>query len=470
MTYFFDDFSRFGNRTALIDDRGQEVTYECLDRWADAFKEKVEARQMAVCLCENSVGSPMGYAGFLRSRTVPLLLDRKIEEGLLTNLLSLYRPIYLYYPADMAGRFEDYEPFFEDYGYVLARALRPEPIELYPELGLLLTTSGSTGSPKLVRQSYRNIQANTESIIEYLKIDESERPITTLPMNYTYGLSIVQSHLAAGATILMTSHSMQMKAFWDFFKNNEATSFGGVPFTYEMLRKVRFFRMKLPSLRYMTQAGGKLSPELHREFAEWAQSQGKKFIVMYGQTEATARMGYLPAEYSIEKFGSMGFAIPGGRFELIGADDQVITRPDTTGELVYYGDNVTLGYAQKREDLALGDERGGCLHTGDVAKFDQDGFYYIVGRLKRFLKIFGNRVNLDEADRLIRSHFENVDCASTGVDDKMITYITDETRIDDVRRFLAATTHLSETAFEVRYIDEIPKNEAGKVQYTKLEK
>ena len=192
MTYFFDDFSRFGNRTALIDDRGQEVTYECLDRWADAFKEKVEARQMAVCLCENSVGSPMGYAGFLRSRTVPLLLDRKIEEGLLTNLLSLYRPMYLYYPADMAGRFEDYEPFFEDYGYVLARALKPEPIELYPELGLLLTTSGSTGSPKLVRQSYRNIQANTESIIEYLKIDESERPITTLPMNYTYGLSIVQ--------------------------------------------------------------------------------------------------------------------------------------------------------------------------------------------------------------------------------------------------------------------------------------
>ncbi len=468
MQYFFDDFSRFGQSTALIDDQGQEVTYAQLDAWVNQFKTKVEARQMAICLCQNTVGSPMGYMGFLRSRVVPLLLDRKIEEELLDNLLSVYKPAYLYYPADMAGRFEDFETVSEEYGYILGRAKNLVPITLDPELGLLLTTSGSTGSPKLVRQSYKNIQSNTESIIQYLEIDQSERAITTLPMNYTYGLSIVQTHLAAGAVLLMTSQSMGMKPFWDFFKNQQATSFGGVPFTYELLKRVRFFRMKLPSLRYMTQAGGKLSPELHKEFAEWAEAQGKKFIVMYGQTEATARMGYLPARYSIEKYGSMGFAIPGGRFEVIDANGELITEPEKAGELVYYGDNVTMGYAQQREDLALGDERGGCLHTGDVAKFDKDGFYYIVGRLKRFLKIFGNRVNLDEADRLVKTRFENVDCASTGKDDKMITYITEEGMIDEVRRFLAATTHLSETAFEVRYIPEIPKSEAGKVLYKDL--
>ena len=466
---FFDDFSKYSHKLALIDDRGSEVTYEQLDALANSLTEKTKPRQLAFCLCENSVGSPIGYIGFMRNRVVPLLLDRKIDEELLDNLLSIYCPTYLYYPADMADRFSSYKTISQAYDYILGESNNQSPVDLCPDLGLLLTTSGSTGSPKLVRQSYRNIQSNTESIIQYLKIKQTDRPITTLPMNYTYGLSIVNSHLAAGATLLMTSQSMGMKHFWDFFKKNEATTFGGVPFTYEQLKRIRFFKMDLPSLRYMTQAGGKLSPDLHKEFAEWAHDQGKEFVVMYGQTEATARMGYLPDQYSLSKLGSMGIPIPGGRFEIIDMDESVITEPDKAGELVYYGDNVTLGYAEKKEDLALGDERSGCLHTGDIAKFDDDGFYYIVGRLKRFLKIFGNRVNLDETDQLIKSHFKNIDCASTGSDNKMITYITDPEMTDEVRRFLANTTHISETAFEVCYISEIPKNESGKVLYKALE-
>jgi acyl-coenzyme A synthetase/AMP-(fatty) acid ligase len=218
----------------------------------------------------------------------------------------------------------------------------------------------------------------------------------------------------------------------------------------------------------MTQAGGKLSPELHREFAEWAQEKGKKFIVMYGQTEATARMGYLPSEMSLEKYGSMGKAIPGGRFILIDANNNIITQPEQVGELVYEGDNVTLGYAECREDLAKGDERGGRLVTGDMAKMDEDGYYYIVGRKKRFLKIFGNRVNLDEIDQLIKRHFEGIDCASTGVDDKMKTFITDEELVVEVQQYLSDTTHLSQSAFDVVYISEIPKNEAGKTLYKEL--
>ncbi|MCC8066313.1 MAG: AMP-binding protein, partial [Clostridiales bacterium] len=211
-----------------------------------------------------------------------------------------------------------------------------------------------------------------------------------------------------------------------------------------------------------------LSPELHREFAEWCIAHDKKFIVMYGQTEATARMGYLPAEHSLEKYGSMGKEIPGGSFVLIDVDGSEIQEADKVGELVYRGDNVTLGYAQCREDLAKGDERGGVLVTGDMAKRDADGYYYIVGRKKRFLKIFGNRVNLDEIDRLVKTAFDGIDCASTGVDDRMKTFITDETQIDRVRQYLSATTHLSESAFDVRYLAEIPKNEAGKTLYKML--
>jgi acyl-coenzyme A synthetase/AMP-(fatty) acid ligase len=218
----------------------------------------------------------------------------------------------------------------------------------------------------------------------------------------------------------------------------------------------------------MTQAGGKLSPELHKKFAEYAESTGRRFVVMYGQTEATARMSYLPYEKSLEKCGSMGIVIPGGEFSLIDVNGNTITESENAGELVYKGDNVTLGYAECGADLAKGDERGGVLITGDMAKRDSDGYYYIVGRKKRFLKIFGNRVNLDEAERLIKTAFD-CECACAGADDKMSVYVTDAGIIQDVRKFISEKTGLHPSAFDVKAIDAIPKNEAGKIRYHALE-
>jgi len=252
-------------------------------------------------------------------------------------------------------------------------------------------------------------------------------------------------------------------------KEQKATSFGGVPFTYEMLDRMRFFRMDLPHLRTMTQAGGKLSPELHKKFAEYAKDKGKRFIVMYGACEATARMGYLPPEKSLEKYGSCGIAIPRGRFYLLDDNGQVIEENGVTGELVYEGPNVTMGYAECGDDLIKGDEFNGVLHTGDMAKRDEDGFYYIVGRKKRFLKIYGNRVNLDEVDRLIKAEFNFTDCASAGVDDHMYIFITDASIADDVRSFISLKTGLNQSAFKVIVIDSIPKNESGKILYKELE-
>ena len=334
---------------------------------------------------------------------------------------------------------------------------------------MLLTTSGSTGSPKFVRQSYTNIKANTNSIIQYLELDSSERPITTLPMNYTYGLSIINTHLAVGATILLTDKTLMQKEFWTFFKEQKATSFGGVPYTYEMLDKLRFMRMDLPTLRTMTQAGGKITPELHEKFAQFAFENNKKFIVMYGQCEATARMGYLPPESAVQKKGSMGIAIPGGSFSLIDIDGNEITNPNTPGELVYKGANVTLGYAENGNDLVKGDERNGVLITGDMAQFDDEGFYYIVGRKKRFLKIYGNRVNLDEIDRMIKAEY-NIEVASSGIDDCMYIFVTESDKADSVRNYVIGKTKLNPVAFKVIVIDEIPKNDSGKTLYRELTK
>ena len=456
-------------KTALVDEFGNQMTYDALDSEAQILSKKIEHRCLVFALCRNEIGSVLGYTAFINNGIVPVMVNSHLEEALLQNLLETYSPEYLWLPKDQIEQFEGMSVEHEMHNYVLLKTGIEMKYPLFDDLGLLITTSGSTGSPKLVRQSYTNVLNNAQSIVKYLKLDDTERPITTLPMNYVYGLSIINSHFLVGATLLLTDKGLMQKEFWQFFKEQKATSFGGVPYTYEMLDKLRFFRMNLPSLRTMTQAGGKITPELHEKFASYAAEQGKNFVVMYGAAEATARMGYLPPEKAVEKKGSMGVPIPGGVFHLIGADGREVTEPLTTGELVYEGKNVTLGYAEKGEDLILGDERHGRLETGDMAQFDADGFYYIVGRKKRFLKIYGNRVNLDEIDRLIKGEFE-IEVASAGVDDHMYIFVTDEKMADSVRDFVISKTKLNPAAFKTIVIDEIPKNDSGKTLYKELSK
>ncbi len=463
------DLKKYGDNKALIDEYGRSLTYNELSDEGEELIRAVGERCLVMCLCRNETGSVMGYTAFINNSVLPVLLNSSMDRELLDALISSYEPSFLWVPDDKASDFEMMDTVYSSLGYSLLRTGYDNNSPIYDELGLLLTTSGSTGSPKFVRQSYANILDNATSIAGYLKLDETERPITTLPMNYTYGLSIINSHLLVGATILLTDKGLMQKEFWRFFKDERATSFGGVPYTYEMLDRLRFYRMDLPYLRTMTQAGGKLLPDLHEKFALYAKENNKNFVVMYGQCEATARMGYLPPERAIEKKGSMGIAIPGGRFHLIDVNGNNITEPFTTGELVYEGKNVTLGYAGCREDLSKGDERGGILETGDMAQFDDDGFYYIVGRKKRFLKIYGNRVNLDEIDRMIKSEF-NIEAASNGVDDHMYIFITKENsdRAEEVKDFIATKTGLNSAAFNTIVIDEIPKNDAGKTLYKNL--
>lgn len=466
------NFKNHKEKVAAIQDNGKCITYGQLEAVFHAISTQIPTRSLIFILSENSIGTLVGYTSFLKNQTVPLLLDSGLDQELLAHLIGVYQPGYFWVPnqkkADFSEHYPEFYQIWESYDYALLKT----PYDFTPmheDLALLLTTSGSTGSPKLVRQTYKNIQSNAKAIVEYLEITDKERPITTLPMNYTYGLSIINSHLYQGATILLTNKGFMQKDFWTFFKQEEATSFGGVPYTYEMLKRLRFFKMDLPSLKSMTQAGGKLSPELHKEFAQYAQDNEKRFYVMYGQTEATARMSYLPYKESLKKYGSMGIAIPGGKFSLVDVNEKEITEPEIIGELVYQGPNVSLGYAEKREDLIKGDENKGTLITGDMAKRDEEGYYYIVGRKKRFIKIFGNRVNLDETERMLNVAFEEMECACSGIDDKMIIYITKEFQEETVKKYVSKKTGLHFSAFKINYISEIPKNEAGKTLYVKLD-
>ncbi|MEG0740832.1 MAG: AMP-binding protein [Clostridia bacterium] len=461
-------FERFGPSLAALDEQGQRLSYAELAEESRALCEAAGGRCLVFSLCANTLGSLLGYAGLVEGGVVPALLSVEMDRELLGALYEKYRPAYFWAPASFA--WEGCVPVYARFGYHLLQTPFGKETALDPQLALLLTTSGSTGSPKFVRQSYRNIRANTDSIVCYLHLTADERPITTLPMNYTYGASILNSHLDVGATVLLTEKGIAQREFWTMFRQEGATSFGGVPYTYEMLDRMRFTRMELPSLRTMTQAGGKLQPELHRKLAEWCAETGREFVVMYGQCEATARMAYLPWEKSLQKVGAMGIAIPGGRFELIGVNGELITEPGVTGELRYYGDNVTLGYAQCAADLTKGDERGGVLETGDMAQRDEDGYFTIVGRKKRFLKIYGNRVNLDETERLLKATFPEVECACAGTDDHLWIFCTQEGLLGDMRTALAQRTGLNSQAFHTMALPEIPKSDAGKTLYRELEK
>ncbi len=463
--FFFKHLEKYKDAVALVTEDENEIIYQELIIRADQLAKQMKHESLIFLVCRNVEEAVIGYVGCLRNDIIPVMISEDIDERLLKNLLNMYHPSYIWEPEKSS--FFIGEKIYQDNKYCLRETGLEKDYELGKDLSILLTTSGSTGSPKLVRQTWKNIQSNTESIVAYLNILPLDRAITTLPMNYTYGLSILNTHLYVGARVILTEKTLFDKSFWNLFINQKATTFGGVPYTYEILKKLQFRRMELPSLRYITQAGGKLVKEMTEEFNEICEEKKIQLIIMYGQTEATARMSYLPWKDARKKAGSIGIAIPGGRFVLINEDGNEIQNENEVGELIYFGDNVTPGYAESRMDLAKSDENCGKLYTGDMAKRDEDGFFYIVGRKKRFLKLFGNRVNLDEVENLLKK--EKIENVCTGKDDCLVIYITNLEQEKMTIDFIINHTRINRNGFVVRYIKQIPRSESGKVLYSSLE-
>ena len=448
------------SRIAVIDDSGESLTYGSLCSYADELRKVLPYRTLVFLMAENCIGSLIGYTSFLNNHVVPLILSNKTEKTLFDNLYSTYQPEYLWLPTSRTAEFGQ-EPLYSAFGYSLIKTGNPTP-ELFEDLSLLLPTSGSTGSPKLVRHSYRNIEANAENVKNLFQITPSERAMGVLPMHYTMGLSVIASHLYAGATVLLCGKSLLDRGFWSMLKEQHATSFTGVPYSFELLSKLRFFRMDLPDLKIVTQGGGKLTEEMWQSLVDYAKDKGKKFIATYGQSECTARMAYLPAELAATKICSIGIAEPGGQLSIINHEGVETFEGEDSGEMVYRGENVTLGYAYSKEDLLKGDENHGIMHTGDLARRDADGCYYIIGRLKRFLKIFGLRIGLDEVENLIRSNYDT-DCYCSGDDEKLLIKLTNPAVAEEIPHFIEEKTHLFYQRVNVEIVDKILRNETGKV-------
>lgn len=455
---------------ALVDDAGRTLSYGQLRECSYRVGERVLARRVALVLTHNSIGCMATIVALLQRGAVPILIDAAADDRVAGEYIDRYQPEYLVLPAGRSLVRPGYSPIsreFDDVLLVRRDNLNRTP-ETHPDLALLLPTSGSTGSPKLVRQSRKNLRSNAESIAAFLRITPDARAVTSLPLFYAYGFSILNSHLFCGATMLATRYPVMAKQFWEFFREEGATSLAGVPLTYQMLQRLGFADMELPSLRTLTQAGGRMAEPLIREFARYARARGIDLYVMYGQTEATARMSYVPPSRAADKAGSIGIAIPGGEFFIVGENGDVIGGPRDEGELCYRGPNVAMGYAESRTDLTRGDDWSGVLRTGDVAYRDDDGFYFLTGRLSRFLKVFGKRVSLQDLEQMCCQVVGEAACG--GVDDHVVVWITEADRREETHRHLAERTNIHHSAFTVVVVPALPRTASGKVDYRSLER
>ncbi|MEY8396212.1 AMP-binding protein [Lachnospiraceae bacterium 45-P1] len=454
------------DHVALIDNEGNRVTYGELADLMNSVGIHVEPRSLIFLLCKNTVGSVAGYMSFVEHEAVPVMLNSKMDKELLANLLSIYTPAYIWAPVEETMQFE-YEKLYECYDYILLKTGH----EIYPlndALQLCMTTSGSTGSPKFVRYKKGNLEANAKNVAIAFDWTENERPICDLGMQYTMGLNVINTHLYVGATVLLTTYNLMSSEFWDYIKKEKGTNFTGVPFSYDILYRLHFEHMDLPDLHTLSQGGGKLTDARFIQLAEYAQKTGKRFIASFGTTETSARMACLPAELALTKTGSIGRAIPEGELFLTDENGTILTDLIAEGEMCYKGPNVTMGYAVCREDLLKGDEFNGEYHTGDLARRDKDGCYYVTGRLSRFLKLLSYRVSLDQSERMIQQEF-GIDCACAGTDKRMNIYITDESKKSGVLDFIAAKTGLFKSLFKIFVVSEIMRNETGKIRYKELD-
>lgn len=442
MRELVERMANFGDRIAVAT-ATETLSYRDLaDRARDTAAALGRDRKLILLEAANTVPALVAYLGALAGDHVAIPVPPGVSQ---VTLIDTYDP----------------DVVVDATGYLRHRRHRGGH-QLHSDLALLLSTSGSTGSPKLVRLSAGNLRSNARAIAEYLQITESDCAATTLPMAYTYGLSVIHSHLWQGAGLLLTDRSVSDDEFWDLFRRHGATSFAGVPYTFDLLDRVGFDGMDLPTLRYVTAAGGRLRPESVLWYAALARRRGFEFFVMYGATEATARMAYLPSSLAESHPDAIGRAIPGGSFTLAPLDDW--NEPDI-GELVYHGPNVMMGYARSSADLASGPTLT-ALHTGDVARHVGDGLYQVIGRLDRFVKLYGLRIDLARVESEVHEHGHSVMCTEAG--GLLVAAATGPVDTADLRRRTAEAAGLPLAAVRAVAVPKLPVLPSGKPDYPAL--
>jgi acyl-CoA synthetase (AMP-forming)/AMP-acid ligase II len=462
------------NEPALIEgDTGLILSHRDLADQGRAWSARLgRSRTLLFLVCRNDVFSAVAYVGAIEGGHVVALVDGHASTASIAGIVTAYRPAWIAgaigLGAELAANSVPVTSIEVLDGGELVETGYNSANDLHPDLAVLLATSGTTGSRKFVRLSARNIHSNARSIAEFLGLTPDERAITCLPFHYSFGLSVVNSHLLAGASVVLTTASVLEERFWRAFQDYGCSSLAGVPFTFQVLERVGFRTMDLPSLRTLQQAGGALDRGLAELYTGYMAGRGGQMFVMYGQTEATARIAYVPPDRMPAKLGSAGIAIPGGHLR-IDADPDVGPSEPATGEIVYEGPNVMMGYGSGADDLGRPDELHGVLRTGDIGYLDEDGFLFIVGRSKRIAKVFGLRLNLDEVETRLRQSGPAAVMAGQDAIWGFCEFGTDET-LAAVASELARDFRIHHSTVRLKRVEMLPTTSAGKIDYQQVER
>jgi len=454
---------------ALIDENaGIHYTYEQLADAIDGLSGLLRRsdKGLVLLVLRNAMDYVCVYLASIAAGHAVMIVDGAISGVQLLDFLKKYEPEWCFASHETnaelnsAGLYEAVTTSVRQ-GCLWRRRANPAETAIHRDLQLVLPTSGSTGNPKTVKLSVLNIMSNTADIVTTLSITEHDRAITSLPLYYVYGLSVLHSHLHAGASVVLTPRPIADPNFWRLVREFRCTSFSGVPLSYKILRQLQFWKVDESRLTRMTQAGGKLDPAEIEYFHEIMQARGGRFFVMYGQTEAAPRMTTLAHHDIPAKRGSVGKPMPSGRVS-IRPTPQVA---EGLGEICYAGPNVMMGYAEHRQDLAAGDEMQGVLATGDLGYLDDDGFLYVCGRLKRIAKVAGTRVNLDDVERVARSYGQSAAVEDAG---KIVVYSTSSEPAERIRTGLLEAIRIYPNLLRVVQVPELPLLSSGKIDYQKL--
>jgi acyl-CoA synthetase (AMP-forming)/AMP-acid ligase II len=421
-----------------------------------------DGKALVLCAGDRDLPTLLAYLAALRlGHAVAFLPASK-------DILSAYRPEFVV-PAPGPGTgLADlgYRPAAEPIAgtTVFQRNSRPAG-EIYLDMALLLGTSGSTGSPKTVRLSYSGLAGNTAAVIRALGITAAERAPTTLPITHAYGLSVLNTHLLAGAGVVLGDRSPLSLATWDHLVRSGATSFAAVPTTYAAFGPAHVNLLGRSKIRTMTQSGARLGDDLTMRLVRMMDQRDGRFFVMYGQTEATSRIARLDPADLPGRLGSVGTAVPGGTITIRPAPVHA-RAVSGEGAVHYRGPGVMLGYATSRADLCR-DAEVDVLDTGDLG-YLREGYLYLTGRTKRIVKVLGVRTSLDDLERMVErpGHPAAVIC---GTDDVVhLVGAGDAAVHEQQRRQLVESLGVPSRHVVFRHVDRLPRTPGGKVDYQTL--
>ncbi len=447
------------NKIAILDDRGNKVTYKELGNRAKELGKYIEERGFLFILCDRHMETLEFLYEILYLNRVPLLLSSDIIGELLDSLIEIYHPQYIYCDKsrEITG---EYQQIMETDKHMLLSTGRERPV-IHQDIAVLLSTSGTTGSPKLVKLSYRNLYKNAENICSHLGIESGQKGLTPLLASFVYGLNICIWHWYCGATLCTTEEFVFSKKFEEFFKKEKVNNFGGTPYIFEMMQKVQFWDSeKTLYLQRAMSAGSKMS---EKEMADMVSVLKEKFWILYGQTESTGIVSGTNFADSIVRSGNIGYPFGNIKALIDSSTEELVLRSK---------DIINLGYANQIEQLAYADIEKESLHTGDIACIDNKGCICLKGRMTRYVKVLGKRVSLDDIENYLKNKNPNIEFACVGVDDSLFVFHTsfDSMMEKEIKRLLDQNMKIPGRFVVCLCLKKILRNYSGKILYGELEK